>query len=255
MPETEGLHFNTLGKGKNVVFLHGFLENATMWKTLPLEQLNRKCWFIDLPGHGNSPFDFPINEELTLTQVGQKIMNFLSLSGVQPYDIVGHSLGGYIALAIKAMDKNCRKTLLMNSNFWQDDEPRQQNRDRFAHLILKNKKRMFEEIFPSLFFNPDAHVEHIEKLKTEANEMVSTDIAAYALAMKNRLHFGKLLATFPNEIALIHGEKDPLISIKNLQEETTCLGNTIFNIREAGHMSHFESPDELARIFKVFLQP
>jgi pimeloyl-ACP methyl ester carboxylesterase len=255
MNDSAGLYCNTLGEGENIVFLHGFLENEGMWHMLPLEQLKTKCWFIDLPGHGNSSFDFPINKNFTLTQVARRITNFLSFSGVQKYNIVGHSLGGYIALAIKSMDENCHKIVLMNSNFWQDDDQKKQNRTRFAELIQQHKKRMLREIFPSLFFNPSEHVKHIVKMRKEAGNMEATHIAAYSLAMRNRPHFRKVLRQFPSEIALIHGEKDPLISGKTLQKEMINLHNPVFNIGQAGHMSHLESPQELMRIFKLFLQP
>lgn len=255
MTDSEGLYCKTIGKGENIVFLHGFLENEGMWHTLPLEQLKARCWLIDLPGHGNSPFDFPLNEDFSLTHVARKIVRFLSLSGVNHYHLVGHSLGGYIALAIKSMDKNCGKTLLMNANFWQDDNQRKLNRTRFAEFIVKNKKRVLGEIFPSLFFNPSAHVKHIEKMRKEAENMDATHIAAYSLAMRNRPHFRKVLAQFPNEIGLILGEKDPLISEKTLQKEMMNLQNPIFNIPRAGHMSHIESPQELLSIFKLFFQP
>jgi len=47
------IHYNVLGEGRPLVFLHGFLEDSTMWIEFvkPLAQ-KYKVILIDLPCHG-----------------------------------------------------------------------------------------------------------------------------------------------------------------------------------------------------------
>ena len=96
------LHYKISGAGPVVVFLHGFLESSTMWDFLPLSELQVKKVMIDLPGHGASAEieEFPPSIEVFADQVSE-VVDQLDISA---YDLVGHSMGGYVALELKRKD-------------------------------------------------------------------------------------------------------------------------------------------------------
>ena len=52
------LHYRVTGKGDPVIFLHGFLENHSMWTDIAAEilDLGFKTIVVDLPCHGESRF-------------------------------------------------------------------------------------------------------------------------------------------------------------------------------------------------------
>ncbi len=244
-----GLHYKRFGTGRTVVFLHGFLESLSMWDYLKLEDLDRSCLLFDLPGHGQSPLedyaDFP-----SLHFMAQSIRSSLQELAVGSFDVIGHSMGGYVALLLKRMDPNCGKVILLNSNFWEDSEERKKDRVRVAEIVLKAKDKFINEAIPSLFFQQEKYTLEIEKLKTEAKGMDPVAIAYAALAMRNRDDNSDLVAAHPNEFLLIQGKEDKVIPIEVVQEKVAETGVTLITIADSGHMSYIEQPKILLEILK-----
>jgi pimeloyl-ACP methyl ester carboxylesterase len=83
-----------------IVFIHGSGDSARIWR-LQIEQLGSvyALYAVDLPGHGQRPDTLPVEAKVQdYTEVVYEVMqNELQLS--TPI-IVGHSLGGAIALSL-----------------------------------------------------------------------------------------------------------------------------------------------------------
>jgi len=90
------IRYTDSGKGRVVVFLHGFLESLEMWRfyqNLP-NYIRKIC--IDLPGHGKSDnFGYVHSMELMAEGVRAVLKN----EGIRKVVVVGHSMGGYVGLA------------------------------------------------------------------------------------------------------------------------------------------------------------
>ena len=115
---------------KNVLFLHGYLESKEIWKELA-ERLNFSVITLDLLGHGaNSQDDFS-----TISEMAQAVMSRLRGQNVLSYSVVGHSMGGYVALELFEKDENCQEVVLLNSNFWEDSDEKKRDRLRHHHLL------------------------------------------------------------------------------------------------------------------------
>jgi len=83
-----------------IVFIHGAGDSARIWR-LQLEQLGseRQVYAIDLPGHGQRPDTLPA--EATVQDYAQAAYQIIQDElGVSQPVIVGHSLGGAIALTM-----------------------------------------------------------------------------------------------------------------------------------------------------------
>ena len=105
------LHYKVFGEGPVVLFLHGFLESMSMWDRLPLEDFRCKKVFIDLPGHGNSKI---LNyAEPSIESMANEVISVLEKECIKKFNIVGHSMGGYISLSIKENHKECKKIILL----------------------------------------------------------------------------------------------------------------------------------------------
>ena len=107
------LNYRVSGNGRPVVLLHGFLESSTMWKHLEFPE-NIQQVAIDLPGHGNSSLQ-GITSMKEMSNEVQKLLNSLNIND---YDVIGHSMGGYVGLELLKNDQRCAHLLLLNSNFW-----------------------------------------------------------------------------------------------------------------------------------------
>ena len=96
------LGFNRRGiSGRTpLLFIHGFGSDSQTWRySLGELSKTREVWSIDLPGHGKS-LEFPMAyESKTLIDDYAKVLKeFLAHSGLKRVHLIGHSLGGGIAL-------------------------------------------------------------------------------------------------------------------------------------------------------------
>lgn len=86
-----------------MLFIHGFLNEAVVWSGVIDElQDSFRCIAVDLPGHGRSTGVGAGNygRDLVLNDVRSALDGL----GVQQSFVVGHSLGGYLALALAIED-------------------------------------------------------------------------------------------------------------------------------------------------------
>jgi pimeloyl-ACP methyl ester carboxylesterase len=95
------ISINETGEGEPLVLLHGLGATQQIWSlvTEPLAAA-RRVITLDLPGFGESA---PVGEGFDLDEVTDRIARALAAHHVTaPFDLVGHSLGGAIALTLAA---------------------------------------------------------------------------------------------------------------------------------------------------------
>ena len=95
-------------------------------------------------------------------------------------------MGGYIALSIKEKQKECKKVILLNSNYWSDSESKKKDRDRVCKIAFKAKDYFLNEAIPSLFTDKVKYMSQIDQLVDESKQMAPEAIAYASAAMKNR---------------------------------------------------------------------
>ncbi len=231
------LSFVDSGKGPILVLLHGFLESHTMWEKLQLDQQLRTI-AIDLPGHGNSTEH---TETTSLEEMAIRVKNTLDTLNIQDFHLIGHSMGGYVLLEFLQLFGCNGKVILLNSNFWQDDEKKQADRLRVANLALKNKTLFIQEAIPGLFSKPKEHKSEIDILISEAKKIDSGHIAASSIAMRNRKNHAKTVKKWSKKISILQGETDKLCPPERMEKEVAGLEISYTCIPDAGHMSHIEN--------------
>ncbi|AMV70371.1 MULTISPECIES: alpha/beta fold hydrolase [Lactobacillaceae] len=106
MPFFSGLHFESLGSGQPIIFLHGLGLNAESMRGFfepSLEKATTPSYqrvYVDLPGMGESIMP---PELTTSDQVLAMIHKFITpIAGGRKAILVGHSYGGYLALGLIA---------------------------------------------------------------------------------------------------------------------------------------------------------
>ena len=240
------LHYRSFGEGETLVFLHGFLESSTMWSYLPLNEIQRHCVLIDLPGHGESILA-DASEIPSIRFMAQQVLDVLNELSITEFSIVGHSLGAYVGLELCQLAP-CQKLIFLNSNCWSDDEQKRRDRLRVADLVYKAKQHFIREAIPGLFGRPANFQEEINELVKEANHMSSDAIAYAALAMRERTDYTKEVIANPMKYVFIHGELDKLVSSEQLISQLP--GIRVHLLPNAGHMSHMESSEEVFELLK-----
>ena len=248
------LHYELFGEGPITIFLHGFLESSTMWEPLNLTELPGTKLLIDLPGHGKSLLSDP-SEIPSMKFMAAEVGRVLAFLKIDTYRVLGHSMGGYVALELfantpKGISKPSHVTLL-NSNCWSDSEAKQADRLRVARIAYTGKELFINESIPNLFARPEAFQKEIAALKQEAKAMSSDAIAYAALAMRTRTDYTQLVLKNPACFKIIHGALDRLVSLEEFHQRLTTVAGQkmpeITVIPSAGHMAHWEATDEVVK--------
>jgi pimeloyl-ACP methyl ester carboxylesterase len=92
------LVYRTAGQGDPVVLIHGLLDSSRTWrKVAPVLAVGRRVIVPDLFGHGES--DGPADADYSLGGHVGALRDLLDELGIERATIVGHSLGGGVALA------------------------------------------------------------------------------------------------------------------------------------------------------------
>ena len=243
------LNYRVIGEGHPVVFLHGFLENSTMWDEIIPHFTYRKVITIDLFGHGNSP-DFS-EEQLTLEIVAKEVLHILRYEKITSYSIIGHSLGGYVALSLLKLNPtnvNCQHLILLNSHPWEDSPTKKNERSQVAAVVSKNKSLFLKTAIPNLFRTASLFPRQVKQLISDAEKMTEKAIIDMTLAMRNRPDYVELLENNEDKIYVMQGKYDNLISFEKMRTFTTSLDISYFEISEVGHMAHIEDPQTVVRM-------
>ena len=237
-----------------VVLLHGFFENSTMWNYLApvLAQKNRVVC-IDLLGHGQTDC---LGYVHTMEDMADVVHHVLSELKIRKAVFVGHSMGGYVALAFAELYPEFMKGLvLLNSTSRADSEERITNRTRAIKAVKQNYVAAVRMSIANLFSeeNREKLIEQIEWVREEALQTPLQGIIAAQEGMKLRKDREVLLHFAPYPITLILGKKDPVLNYEeNLEQiEGTNVQLVTFN---DGHMSHLENQAELENVLVDFIK-
>lgn len=248
------LHYELFGEGPLTVFLHGFLESSTMWEPRNLNKLPGTKLLIDLPGHGKSPLSDP-SEVPSMKFMADEVGRVLAFLKIDSYRVLGHSIGGYVALELAANTPKGISTpshvTLLNSNCWSDSEAKQADRLRVARIAYTGKELFINEAIPNLFARPEEFQKEIAALKQEAKAMTSEAISYAALAMRTRTDYTTWVMENPSKVRFIHGALDRLVSVEELRQRLMFAGGQvapeIVIIPNAGHMAHWEATAEVVK--------
>jgi pimeloyl-ACP methyl ester carboxylesterase len=97
------IHYQAQGTGPDVLMIHGWASSLRMWERSVRVAVSAgyRAWALDLPGHGES--SAPASEQwYTIPHLASAVEAFLQHVGIQRAVIVGHSMGGAIALELTA---------------------------------------------------------------------------------------------------------------------------------------------------------
>lgn len=105
------VHYESYGKGKDaVVFIHGWTCDLTFWRSQEPVYKKHRSLLIDLPGHGQSDKpDVPYTQE----RFARAVEAVMRDSGVERAVLVGHSMGGPVALTFLRLFPAKAKALVL----------------------------------------------------------------------------------------------------------------------------------------------
>ncbi|WP_347373431.1 alpha/beta hydrolase [Aequorivita sp. Q41] len=248
--KTTPIYYETFGKGSAIVLLHGFLESTTMWKSLiPQLSKNNTVITIDLPGHGKSEV---ISEIHTMELMAEVVAQILQQLQISKASFIGHSMGGYVALAYTELfSEKVVQLILLNSTSIADSEERKENRNRAIAIMDQNPKAFISMAIGNLFAETSRKKfsKEIEALKAEAYSFPVEGIKAAAKGMRDRKDRTAVFKNFENEKHLILAEDDPILTIEEGRRlAENC--NVSLKIIAGGHMSVIENQEAVLAFFQ-----
>jgi pimeloyl-ACP methyl ester carboxylesterase len=92
------IHYEVYGVGFDVVLIHGYARSHQDWAAqIPLLAETYRVTVFDLPGHGSSSAP-PAVEAYSIGKLGRDVTGLVDWCGIRRCCIVGHSMGGMVAL-------------------------------------------------------------------------------------------------------------------------------------------------------------
>jgi len=236
--------YSVSGQGKTVTLLHGFLENSTMWKdTVTVLEKTHQVITIDLLGHGKTEC---LGYVHTMEDFANAINVVLTHLNITSTTLIGHSLGGYVALAFAEIKPELIKGLcLMNSTPFADSQERILLRNRAIKVAKSNYENLVSMSISNLFFEDNRlrFEKEIEHIKTEALKTPLQSYVATQEGMKIRIDRTAILENLNCKKLIIAGKNDPILSKSDVLHLEQLNGITI-TILDGGHMSHVENKEE-----------
>lgn len=241
------ISYTDQGKGTAIVLLHGFLENKKMWDTfIPEWSKKFRIITIDLLGHGETGCMGYVHSMENNADVVHEVLAKLRL---RKAILVGHSMGGYVALAFAELYPDVVKGLvLLNSTSRADSEERKTNRDRAIKAVKQSFQNFISLSISNLFSeeNRERLSESIENVKKEALKTPLQGIVASLEGMKIRIDREVLLHLTPYPKLLVLGKKDPVLNYEETKEQIEDTLVQLLSFPD-GHMSHIENQKALQR--------
>jgi pimeloyl-ACP methyl ester carboxylesterase len=247
--------FSDQGKGRVVVLLHGFLGSKEIWeKNIPHLSKTFRVIAIDLPGHGQTDcFGYVHSMEL-MAKCVKKVMDHLRL---KKYVIIGHSMGGYAALAFAELFPEYLCGLcLCHSTALPDTEEKKKDRNRAIKLVKANKRVYTKDTIKNLFATKNLkYLKEEIAFATAIAQAVPKQGAVAALeGMKDRPNRDIILGMVSYPVMMIIGEHDNILPYEALLEQSeTIRDKTVLLLEHDGHFGFLESPLVVNKALKKFI--
>lgn len=247
------LAYKEKGQGQAVVLLHGFCGSSDYWnELLPLLPGSHRFIAPDLRGHGDSGAP---EGTYTMEAIADDIAQLIERLELGRAIVLGHSLGGYAALALAERRPELLAGFgLIHSTAYPDSEEGKQGRLKsIATIQDKGLPAFIDGLIPKLFAS--AHVQSMPDTVQEAIRIgygTSADGAIRTLeGMRTRPDRRVVLEQAQVPVLLVAGEHDQLIPA---ERTFTASGDRIIQrtVAGAGHMSMMEAPQELATAVTSF---
>ena len=257
MAGSTALHIADSGVGeKCVVLLHGYLESMYVWDDFaPLLTPSVRVITVDIPGHGISEVKGEVH---TMEMVADVLHQMLKSLEIERVTMVGHSMGGYVALAFCARyPEQLDGLVLLSSTPNPDTEAKRENRRREIALVRAGKKDALARVAPEAGFaeqNRRRLRSYIDDL-TECVHITEDDgIVALLGGMMERADQNEMLRKSAVPQLFILGKKDGYIPVEVAEEIVANHPQAqVAWLEESGHMGFIEEPETCAEALLKFV--
>jgi pimeloyl-ACP methyl ester carboxylesterase len=254
--KNETVSFLDEGKGRTVVLLHGFLGAAEIWRPI-IDDLSKRYRVIaiDLPGHGGTACMGYVHSMELMAKCIKAVLDSLKL---RKYVIIGHSMGGYAALAFADLyPDNLKGLCLFHSTSYSDSPEKKTDRLRAIEVVKAGKNPFIRSTISNLFAE-----KNLKYLKNEvafatkiANQTSKQGMVAALHGMRDRTQRDLILGMVNYPVMMVIGRFDKVLMAEQLLEQSHLIINkTVLILEQDGHFGFLESPRESNMALRKFLR-
>jgi len=245
------------GLGKPILLLHSYWGSNTLFDDMAgLLSSKMMVIRIDLPGHGNSgapPADYTFDK---FAAVLNELL--ISLNITEKISIIGHSMGGYAAMAFAAKyPEKLAKLILMHSPTKAADIQSIRLRNREGGLLMKGKKELLLQVtIPSNFApeNLSSLATKVELLYQTSSQVTLEGALRSIHAINHRSDSLPVLQIASYPILIIAGKFDKVYSADEQINETNEIPNAeVLMLNHSGHLGFIEEQDIVLNHIEIFL--
>ncbi len=239
-----------------MVWLHGFGETGEVWKEqVPALKKEFRLIIPDLPGSGQSD---PI-EDMSIEGMAFTVKALLDELGENKVAVIGHSMGGYIALAFAEKYPDRLNSLgLFHSTAYADSEEKIANRRKgIAFIGQYGAFEFLKTTLPNLFSvkTRDERPTIIDEQMAGLRNFSPDALVLYYQAMMQRPDRTVVLTKSTVPVLFIIGEDDNAVPLKDRLEQCHLPEIAYIHVlRRSGHMGMLEESEKANKILKTFLQ-
>lgn len=236
-----------------MILMHGFPMNQQVWADFAEKLSARfKVVTVDLPGFGKSP---RLSGPFTLRAVASAVLNWVRAKQYQRPVITGHSLGGYVALALADLDIELMSGMcLFHSTALADSEEKKRSRNKVLEFIEKQGVHAFTSNFIAQLYADPQH-SSITRVKNIAVQSSKETVVDYTMAMRDRPDQTDVLRRFPSPVLFLAGDKDQGIPVDSIVKQAAlCKDGEAVILPEVAHMGMFEAEGACLRKLTSFVE-
>lgn len=249
------LHYAEAGSGPLAVLIHGYPLDHTLW----LDQLSgladlRQVVAVDLPGYGMS--ERVTGQPLTMEGLANDVAGLVDVLGFDQADIVGLSMGGYVALALWESHPTMFRTLVLaDTKSGADSEDGKANREAQAQAVVAEGRASLAAKLIGALLAPAHDLTAAARLRTMVEATPVETIVASLRGMAARPDRTELLSAIGVPTLVISGEEDALIPPLDSHEMASAItGSEFVVIPGAGHLGPIERPEAFTEALRGFWQ-
>lgn len=230
-------------QGATLVCLHGFPFDHTIWDPLAsLLQNNARLILPDLRGFGASP----VTEDVyTMRLLAEDVVHLLDRLEIDKVILVGHSMGGYVALAFaQAYPTRLSGLGLLATQAAADSPERRQSRYKAAEAVARKGARVVASDMVNKLTPRQELLKPIRELILRANP---TAIRGALNGMAERPDLTGELKNICVPAVVMVGADDQLLHKDRVETMAQMLPKAwLVEIPHAGHMLMMEDPQAVA---------
>ncbi|SNC75813.1 Pimeloyl-ACP methyl ester carboxylesterase [Hymenobacter gelipurpurascens] len=240
-----------------IVFLHGFAESRAIWTEFTRGfSKDYQLLLLDLLGHGENTEGV---QDYSMEAQASYVAEQLQQQSVTQALVVGHSMGGYVALALaEAHPEMVSGLVLFHSTALPDTDEKKANRDKNHDFVQRHGVKKFMDSFIRPLFAP-ANRDRLPEAQTLLEDIGKATPKATILggleAMKNRPDRTQVLKNAQFPVLFIGGQDDVAVAIESLLPQLALPAQShALLLADVGHLGYLERPMDTRRAIEQFAE-